>query len=167
MSRSCSERKKFMTQEAHLNPIDNSASSQYNKIVPKPKHGDISPKRSDISPKRGDISPKRGDIFLVRFDGIGSEQHGLRPAVVLQNDTGNQCSPTVLVAPLSSRCAKRLPTHVFLSRYSTPLKADSIALLEQVRVIDKTRLLQSLGRLPDREMSAIDKALLISFGLVK
>lgn len=146
MSRSCSERKKFMTQEAHLNPIDNSASSQYNKIVPK---------------------PKRGDIFLVRFDGIGSEQHGLRPAVVLQNDTGNQCSPTVLVAPLSSRCAKRLPTHVFLSRYSTPLKADSIALLEQVRVIDKTRLLQSLGRLPDREMSAIDKALLISFGLVK
>lgn len=144
MSRSCSERKKFMTQEAHLNPIDNSASSQYNKIV-----------------------PKRGDIFLVRFDGIGSEQHGLRPAVVLQNDTGNQCSPTVLVAPLSSRCAKRLPTHVFLSRYSTPLKADSIALLEQVRVIDKTRLLQSLGRLPDKEMSAIDKALLISFGLVK
>ena len=133
-----------MTQEAHLNPIDNSASSQYNKIV-----------------------PKRGDIFLVRFDGIGSEQHGLRPAVVLQNDTGNQCSPTVLVAPLSSRCAKRLPTHVFLSRYSTPLKADSIALLEQVRVIDKTRLLQSLGRLPDKEMSAIDKALLISFGLVK
>lgn len=143
MSKSCSERK-IMTQEAHLNQIDNFASSQYNKIV-----------------------PKRGDIFLVRFDGIGSEQHGLRPAVVLQNNTGNQHSPTVLVAPISSRCGKRLPTHVFLPSCETSLKVDSIVLLEQVRVIDKTRLLQSLGRLPDKEMSAIDKALLISFGLVK
>lgn len=111
--------------------------------------------------------PKRGEIFLVKFDGVGSEQRGLRPAVILQNDIGNQCSTTVLVAPLSTKCYKHLPTHVFLSRQRTALRADSVAMMEQVRVMDKSRLLYRVAAVPEEEMTAINQALLISFGLVK
>ena len=111
--------------------------------------------------------PRRGEIFLVQFDGVGSEQRGLRPAVILQNDIGNQCSTTVLVAPLSTKCFKRLPTHVFLSKQRTALRADSVAMMEQVRVMDKSRLLYRVASVPEEEMAAINQALLISFGLVK
>lgn len=128
----------------HRNLFDKPVTKQYNNIV-----------------------PKRGDIFIVRFDGVGSEQQGLRPAVILQNDVGNQCSTTVLVAPLSTRCYKQLPTHVFLSSKRTALRADSIAMMEQVRVMDKSRLMYRVASVPDKEMESINRALLISFGLVE
>lgn len=110
---------------------------------------------------------KRGDIFLISFDGVGSEQRGLRPAVILQNDVGNQHSTTILVAPLTTKCTKAsIPTHVFLTRDRTNLRADSTVLVEQVRVMDKCRLLRRVASVPQEEMERINQALLVSFGLV-
>lgn len=110
---------------------------------------------------------KRGEIYLTTFDGIGSEQRGLRPAVIIQNDVGNQMSNTVLVAPLTTRWKHSLPTHVFLSRSKTSLRADSVAMMEQVRVVDKSRLLRKVAVVQHEEMEQINRALLVSFGLVK
>ena len=110
---------------------------------------------------------RRGDIVLVAFDGIGSEQRGLRPAVILQNNAGNQHSTTVLVAPLTTKITKaNIPTHVFLTRENTSLKADSTVLTEQVRVMDKSRLLRRVAMVPDEDMLKINRAIMISFGLI-
>lgn len=109
---------------------------------------------------------RRGDIVLVSFDGIGSEQRGLRPAVILQNDAGNQYSTTVLVAPLTTRMSKaNIPTHVFLTRERTSLKADSTVLTEQIRVMDKCRLLRRVASVSEDDMQRINHAIMISFGL--
>lgn len=109
---------------------------------------------------------KRGDIVLVSFDGIGSEQRGLRPAVILQNDTGNQYSTTVLVAPLTTKMSKaNIPTHVFLTRERTSLRADSTVLTEQIRVMDKCRLLRRVASVSEDDMKRINHAIKISFGL--
>ena len=113
------------------------------------------------------IPVKRGDVVLMSFDGVGSEQRGLRPAVVLQNDAGNLHSATLLVAPLTTKCTKaNIPTHVLLTKDRTNLRADSTVLVEQVRVMDKSRMLRRVASVPHEEMERINQALLISFGLV-
>lgn len=108
---------------------------------------------------------KRGDIVYVNFDPIiGSEQGGPRPAVVIQNDIGNRHAPTVIIAPITSKTKKsNLPTHVKLT--SKCLERNSVALLEQIKTIDKTRIEDYIGTLADEEMKMIDKALRISLGM--
>lgn len=110
---------------------------------------------------------KRGDVYFADLSPVrGSEQGGQRPVVIIQNDIGNRYSPTVIVAAITAKIAKaKLPTHVEVEASSVGLLKDSVVLLEQVRTIDKTRLIQKLGHLDDRVMERVDKALLISIGL--
>lgn len=110
---------------------------------------------------------RRGDIFFANLNpAMGSEQGGVRPVVVLQNDVGNRASPTTIVAPLTSRAKRaRLPTHVRLGPEHTGLPQPSIVLLEQVRTIDRLRLGERVGRLDPRSLAEIDAALRISLGL--
>jgi len=108
----------------------------------------------------------RGDLYYADLDPIiGSEQGGIRPVVVLQNNVGNKYSPTVIVTAITSRRDKSiLPTHHKL--YSClKLSQDSVALLEQIRTIDKTRLMDYIGSLDGEDMTAIDTALAVSVGL--
>lgn len=99
-------------------------------------------------------------------DGIGSEQKGIRPAIVVQNDVGNQFSPTTLVCPLTTRTKRMMPTHVELKAKDCDVKEDSTVLCEQSRVIDKTRLIKQLGKIENQEMiNAINRKIVISFGL--
>lgn len=110
---------------------------------------------------------KRGDLYYADLDpAIGSEQGGKRPVLIVQNDVGNYYSPTTIVAALTTSIKHKhvLPTHQ-LVRAREGLRYDSIILLEQVRVIDKMRLLQCVGSLKDYEMQAVNQKLLISLGL--
>ena len=108
---------------------------------------------------------RRGDVWLADLgDVLGSEQGGVRPAVVIQNDTGNRHSPTVIVAAVTSRPKKGLPTHAALGKDGCGLRRDSTVLLEQLRTIDRVRLLKRLGELDDTEMKRTDAALTISVG---
>lgn len=112
---------------------------------------------------------KRGDIYYADLGEIfGSEQAGVRPVLIVQNDVGNKYSPTVIVAPLTSRERKsHLPTHCTI-KSSGRLKASSLVLLEQLRVIDKSRLKgKRVSSLDANDMEEIDKALSISVGLLK
>ena len=108
---------------------------------------------------------KRGELYYATLDPvIGSEQGGKRPVLILQNDIGNKHSPTVVVAAITSRLGKaKLPTHVNLS--SEKLSKDSIVLLEQIRTIDKCRLVEYIGKATPEEMEFIEKALLVSVGI--
>lgn len=109
----------------------------------------------------------RGDIFYADLGrGIGSEQKGYRPVLVIQNDVGNKFSPTVIVASITSRVGikAKLPTHYFMNT-EDGLQAPSIILLEQIRTIDKKRLDSYIGHLSDMHIDGIDKALAISVGL--
>ncbi len=110
---------------------------------------------------------KRGDIFYADLSPVvGSEQGGIRPVLIVQNDVGNRFSPTVIAAAITSRQAKaNLPTHITLQAQNTGLTRDSIVLLEQIRTIDKHRLKEHMGRLGANDMLQIDQALSISFGL--
>ena len=110
---------------------------------------------------------KRGDIYYADLSPVvGSEQGGVRPVLIVQNDTGNRHSPTVIAAAITSRLDKaRLPTHITLPSGSVGLNRESVVLLEQVRTLDKTRLREHMGRLDAQTMSAIDAALAVSFGL--
>ena len=112
-------------------------------------------------------NPKRGDIFYADLSPVvGSEQGGMRPVLIVQNDTGNRHSPTVIAAAITSRLDKaRLPTHISLSAQSVGLNRDSAILLEQIRTLDKSRLREKMGRLDESTMSAVDTALAVSFGL--
>ncbi len=109
---------------------------------------------------------KRGDVFYADFDpAIGSEQGGVRPAVVIQNNIGNLHSPTVIVAPITSKLTKsNLPTHVLLPAQTCGLPQDSMVLLEQVRVLDKTRLRERIGTL-STGIDRINRGLTVSFGM--
>ena len=110
---------------------------------------------------------KRGDIFYADLaSGIGSEQSGCRPVLIIQNDIGNKHSPTVIAAAITSRTKGKteLPTHYFVGKQQG-LGRDSLVLLEQVRTIDKARLRGYIGTLDSQTMSEIDKALVISVGL--
>ena len=110
---------------------------------------------------------KRGDIWLVDFgDVVGSEQGGIRPVVIVQNDKGNEYSPTTLVCPLTSKMKKKLPTHVLLNT-SDGVVAPSVCVCEQSRVVDKTRLLKYLGKITNQNaMSTINQKVAVAFGLI-
>ena len=110
---------------------------------------------------------RRGDIFYADLSPVvGSEQGGTRPVLIIQNDTGNKHSPTVIAAAITSQTGKaHLPTHINITGGSVGLSKDSIILLEQVRTIDKRRLREHMGKLDDSTMALVDDAILISFGL--
>lgn len=110
---------------------------------------------------------KRGDIYYADLSPVvGSEQGGVRPVLIVQNDVGNRYSPTVIAAAITSQREKtRLPTHIELHSEDCGLSRDSVVLLEQIRTIDKRRLKERMGRLDNGSMNQIDRALSISFGL--
>ncbi len=110
---------------------------------------------------------KRGDIFYADLRPVvGSEQGGVRPVLIIQNDTGNRHSPTVICAAITSKMNKaKLPTHVELNAEKYGIVKDSVILLEQVRTIDKSRLKEKVCHLDDEIMYKIDEALLVSFSL--
>ena len=110
---------------------------------------------------------KRGEVFYADLSPVvGSEQGGVRPVLIVQNDVGNRFSPTVIAAAITSRSHKtELPTHIKLGACSCGLAKDSIVLLEQVRTLDKTRLREKMGELDEHAMQRVDEALSISFGL--
>ena len=112
---------------------------------------------------------KRGDIYYANLNPvIGSEQGGTRPVLIISNDIGNKHSPMVIIAAITSRVhtKAKLPTHTAVSNYEG-LDKDSIILLEQIRTIDKQRLKQYMGMMPDNIMARVDKALAISVALKK
>jgi mRNA interferase MazF len=113
------------------------------------------------------MTVKRGEIYYADLSPVvGSEQGGVRPVLIVQNDVGNKFSPTVIAAAITSQKEKsRLPTHIELPSVECGLSRDSVVLLEQIRTIDKRRLKERMGLLDDSAMSEINKALSISFGL--
>lgn len=109
---------------------------------------------------------KRGDIFYADLSPVvGSEQGGLRPVLVIQNDIGNKYSPTVIVCAITSKLTKaKLPTHIELNASMYNLPKDSVCLLEQIRTIDKKRLKEKLSYIGAKTMKSVERALLISLG---
>lgn len=112
---------------------------------------------------------KRGDIYYADLSPvIGSEQGGIRPVLIVQNDVGNRYSPTVIAAAITSQINKaKLPTHIEIDAQEYGLSRDSVILLEQIRTIDKKRLKEKIGHLDDELMEKVNEALSISFGLVE
>ena len=110
---------------------------------------------------------KRGDIYYADLSPVvGSEQGGIRPVLVIQNDIGNKYSPTVIAAAITSQINKaKMPTHIELAAKDYGLNKDSVILLEQIRTIDKKRLREKIGRIDDGLMASVNNALSISFGL--
>ena len=111
---------------------------------------------------------KRGDMFYADLSPVvGSEQGGIRPVIIIQNDIGNRHSPTVIAAAITSQTGKsKLPTHIEIESKDSGLKADSIVLTEQIRTIDKSRLKEKIGHINDDVvMNKINNALGVSFGL--
>lgn len=111
---------------------------------------------------------RRGDIYYADLSPvIGSEQGGIRPVLIVQNDVGNRFSPTVIAAAITSQRDKtKLPTHIQLQADDTGLAKNSIVLLEQIRTIDKKRLKERMGRLDGASMNQVNQALTVSFGLL-
>lgn len=109
----------------------------------------------------------RGDIYYADLSPVvGSEQGGMRPVLIVQNDIGNKHSPTVIAAAITSRLDKaKLPTHIEVCGGTCGLAKDSVVLLEQIRTLDKKRLKEKMGTLDVSSMSAVNSALSISFGL--
>lgn len=114
-----------------------------------------------------DTNVKRGDIFYADLSPVvGSEQGGTRPVLIVQNDTGNRHSPTVIAAAITSQTGKtKLPTHIHLTGPDVGLTKDSVVLLEQIRTIDKRRLREHMGSLNHEMMNRVDAAIAVSFGL--
>jgi mRNA interferase MazF len=112
---------------------------------------------------------KRGDIIYADLSPVvGSEQGGVRPVLVIQNDIGNKYSPTVIVAAITSQINKaKLPTHVEIDAEEYGITKDSVILLEQIRTIDKKRLKEKVGHLSDELMKKVDDSLQVSFGLTE
>ena len=110
---------------------------------------------------------KRGEIYYADLSPVvGSEQGGMRPVLIVQNDVGNRHSPTVIAAAITSQKDKsRLPTHISITADRCGLAKDSIVLLEQVRTLDKQRLKERMGELDEGAMNKVDNALSVSFGL--
>lgn len=113
------------------------------------------------------MNVKRGEIYYADLSPvIGSEQGGIRPVLIVQNDVGNRYSPTVIAAAITSQRDKaKLPTHIEINAQSCGLAKNSIVLLEQVRTIDKRRLKEKMGELSPEAMASVNAALSISFGL--
>ncbi|MCL6479248.1 MAG: type II toxin-antitoxin system PemK/MazF family toxin [Peptococcaceae bacterium] len=112
---------------------------------------------------------RRGDIFFADLSPVvGSEQGGTRPVLILQNDIGNQYSPTTIVAAITSQISKaKLPTHVEMVAGQGGLERDSVILLEQIRTIDKSRLMEKVASLNEDIMDRVNQAIEISLGLVE
>ena len=110
----------------------------------------------------------RGEVFYADLSPVvGSEQGGVRPVLIVQNEIGNRHSPTVIAAAITSRLDKtRLPTHINIRAADTGLAKDSVVLLEQIRTLDKRRLREKAGRLSESDQRRVDQALGISVGLV-
>ena len=110
---------------------------------------------------------RRGDIYYADLSPVvGSEQGGLRPVLIVQNDVGNRYSPTVIAAAITSRLGKaKLPTHIDLHADQVGLAKDSVVLLEQIRTLDKRRLKEKMGHLPESVMTQVNNAITVSFGL--
>lgn len=124
--------------------------------------------------QNGEDPIRRGDIYYADLSPVvGSEQGGIRPVLIVQNDMGNRYSPTVIAAAITSKTSKnKLPTHIevtagqnILSQADCGLAKNSVILLEQIRTIDKQRLKERMGKLDDRTMQQVDSAIGISFGL--
>lgn len=113
------------------------------------------------------MSIKRGDIYYADLSPVvGSEQGGLRPVLIVQNDIGNRYSPTVIAAAITSQLTKtKLPTHIDVYADKVGLVKDSVILLEQIRTLDKTRLREKMGHLDDLLMQQVNDAISVSFGL--
>lgn len=109
---------------------------------------------------------KRGELYYADLSPVvGSEQGGIRPVLVVQNDVGNKYSPTVIAAAVTSKLDKaRLPTHIELAACEFGLVKDSVVLLEQIRTLDKRRLKERIGQLSPTTMQRVNRALLISLG---
>ena len=110
---------------------------------------------------------RKGDIFYADLSQvIGSEQGGIRPVVILQNDIGNRFSQTTIVAIITSKLTKaKMPTHICIDAEQYGLNKKSIILVEQIRTIDKRRIKEKLGKLNQEDIKKIDKAILVSFGI--
>ena len=117
----------------------------------------------------GDLIIKRGELYYADLSPVvGSEQGGVRPILVVQNDTGNKYSPTIIAAAVTSKLNKaKLPTHIELSAHEFGLQKDSVILLEQIRTLDKRRLKDRIGELPPTTMKKVNVALLISLGFAE
>lgn len=113
------------------------------------------------------MTVKRGDIFYADLSPVvGSEQGGLRPVLIVQNDIGNKYSPTVIAAAITSRLDKaKLPTHIDVYAEEFGLAKNSVVLLEQIRTLDKRRLREKMGHLDELLMQKVNNAITISFGL--
>lgn len=111
---------------------------------------------------------KRGDMFYANLSPVvGSEQGGVRPVLIIQNNIGNKYSPTVIIAAITSKIDKgKLPTHVELDTTNYKIPKDSVILLEQIRTIDKKRLEEKIGNLDDDTMDKVNIALSISLGII-
>ena len=112
---------------------------------------------------------KRGDIYYADLSPVvGSEQGGLRPVLIVQNDIGNRYSPTVIAAAITSKLGKnKLPTHIDIYASEVGLAKDSVILLEQIRTLDKRRLREKMGHLNESVMARVNDAIQVSFGLVE
>ena len=121
-----------------------------------------------MSDKTVNAHPKRGEVYLVNFDPtLGSEIRKIRPAVILQNDVANRYSPVTIVAAVTSKIGDRLyPVEVMIKEGEGGLSSDSVVLLNQIRTIDRRRLIRFMGILKRKTVSKIDSALKISLGLV-
>ena len=109
---------------------------------------------------------KRGDVLYADLGPvIGSEQNGIRPVVVLQNDKGNKYSPTIIVSPVTTKSKNNIPTHITISSRDSGLTRDSTVLIEQIRTIDKARIVKKVGHIPEKIMEEIMKAIKISFSI--
>lgn len=110
---------------------------------------------------------KRGDMFYADLSPvIGSEQGGIRPVLIIQNDVGNKYSPTVIAAAITSQTNKnKLPTHININSKEYGLMRDSVILAEQIRTIDKSRLMEKIGQIDENTMNQVNNALGVSFGL--
>ncbi len=114
----------------------------------------------------GEVMIKRGELYYADLSPVvGSEQGGVRPILIVQNDTGNKYSPTVIAAAVTSKMTKaKLPTHIELNEGEFGLSKDSVILLEQIRTLDKRRLKERIGELSPYKMKKVNSALLISLG---
>ncbi|MBQ6987086.1 MAG: type II toxin-antitoxin system PemK/MazF family toxin [Oscillibacter sp.] len=115
-----------------------------------------------------DTTVRRGDIYYADLSPVvGSEQGGVRPVLIIQNDTGNRYSPTVIAAAITSQTGKaRLPTHINLPvNANSGLSRNSVILLEQIRTLDKKRLRERMGHIEENMMTKVDEAIAVSFGL--
>lgn len=114
-----------------------------------------------------DTNVRRGDIYYADLSPVvGSEQGGVRPVLIVQNDTGNRHSPTVIAAAITSQLGKaKLPTHIALAAQGSGLPKDSVILLEQIRTLDKHRLRERAGQITAADQKRVDQALDVSLGL--